>query len=334
MIKVDGSYGEGGGQILRTSIALSCITGEPVEIYNIRANRPKPGLAMQHLKGIECAKKLTNADVEGLRLGSTRVVFKPRSVRSGDFKIDIGTAGSISLILQTILLPSLIAEGEIFFEIRGGTDVKWSPSIDYLRNVTFKTLKEIGANIDIELIKRGYYPKGGGIVNVFVHPSKLKGKEFEEIRCSIEGISHCQNLPKHVAERQANSALSVLNSSGFSADIKIEVCEGFSTGSGITLWCGYKGGVALGEKGKRAEEVGEECARNLIRELRCDGIFDRYLADQIMVFASVAKGITRYTTTEVTLHQTSNAYVIQKFLGDIIKIDGKKIEIKGKGILS
>ena len=127
MIKIDGSYGEGGGQILRTAIALSCVTQKPVEVYNIRANRPKPGLAMQHLKGIEVAKMITNAEVEGLKLGSTRVVFKPRSLKGGSFKIDIGTAGSVTLILQTVLLPSLYAERPSVFEIRGGTDVSGLP---------------------------------------------------------------------------------------------------------------------------------------------------------------------------------------------------------------
>ncbi len=332
MIKIDGSYGEGGGQILRTAIALSCVTQKPVEVYNIRANRPKPGLAMQHLKGIEAAKLITNADVEGLRLGSTKVVFKPRSLKGGNFRIDIGTAGSVTLILQTILLPSLYAEKPSTFEIRGGTDVKWSPSVDYVRFVTFKALRDLNANIELDLIARGYYPEGGGKVIVRVEPSKLLGKEFNILECDvIEGISHCQNLPNHVAERQKRSAMDVLESKGYSVDVNVEVRKGISTGSGITLWCGYKGSVALGEKGKRAEIVGKECAEELIKELESDGIFDKHLADQIMSFSSVAKGKTVYTTTEVTKHQISNAYVINKFF-DNVKIDGKVIEIEGANL--
>ncbi len=334
MIKIDGSYGEGGGQILRTAISLACITGKEVEIYNIRANRPKPGLAMQHLKGIEAAKLITNAEVEGLKLGSTRVVFRPRSLRGGNFKIDIGTAGSVTLILQTILLPLLASEKESVVEIRGGTDVKWSPPVDYVKNITLKALAELGAEVNLELITRGYYPKGGGKVKVCTDPSKLKGVEFKRKDCDvIKGSSHCQNLPRDVAERQAKSARKILELEGYRADIDIEVSKGVSTGSGITLWCGYKGGSALGEKGKRAEKVGEECANNILTELKSDAVFDRHLADQIMPFAAVAKGETTYTTSEITLHQKSNAYVINSFLGDVVKFDGNLVRIRGVGIL-
>ncbi|RLI80062.1 RNA 3'-phosphate cyclase [Archaeoglobales archaeon] len=335
MIKIDGSFGEGGGQILRTAISLSCITLKPVEIYNIRANRPKPGLAAQHLKGVEAAKLISNAEVEGLRLGSTRVVFKPKNLKGGSFRIDIGTAGSVTLILQTVLLPSLIAEKITFFEIRSGTDVKWSPPVDYVKNVTFKALKELNAEIRLEVVKRGYYPKGGGLVKVEVNSSKLRGVEFELFKEKIRGISHCLNLPKHVVERQAKAAAEYLKYKGYDVEIEMEMNKGFSTGSGITLWSGYKGGSGLGEKGKRAEIVGREAAIEIVKELEFDACFDRHLADQIMPFAVVAKGITTYTTSEITKHLISNAYVIEKFLGDVVEVDEKKrkIRIKGVGII-
>ncbi len=334
MIRIDGSYGEGGGQILRTSIALSCVTGEEVEVFNIRANRPKPGLAMQHLKGIEAAKLISEAEVEGLKLGSTRIVFKPKRLRGGKFKIDIGTAGSVTLILQTILLPLLASEKESLIEIRGGTDVKWSPPVDYVKNVTFKALKELGVDAKLELVSRGYYPKGGGVVRVYVSPSKLGGKVFEREDCDVvRGISHCQNLPKNVAERQAKSARKILELEGFGTEIELEVRKGISTGSGITLWCGYKGGSSLGEKGKRAERVGEECAQEILKELKSDASFDRHLADQIMPFSAVASGETFYTTSEVTLHQKSNAYVINEFLGDVVSFEGNGVRIRGVGLL-
>ena len=334
MIRIDGSYGEGGGQILRTAIALSCVTGKAVEVYNIRANRPKPGLAMQHLKGIEAAKLISEAEVEGLKLGSTRIVFKPKRLRGGNFKIDIGTAGSVTLILQTILLPLLASERDSMVEIKGGTDVKWSPPVDYVSNVTFKALRELGAEVDLELMARGYYPKGGGKVKVIIAPSKLKGRVFENSCDSIEGVSHCQNLPRNVAERQAKSAKKLLELEGYEVEIDVEVRKGISTGSGITLWCGYKGANSLGEKGKRAEKVGEECAIRMLEELKSDAVFDRHLADQVMPFSAVASGRTIYTTSEVTLHQKSNAYVINEFLGDVVSFDGNEVRIEGKGILS
>lgn len=333
MIKIDGSYGEGGGQILRTAISLSCITGEPVEINKIRAYRPKPGLAMQHLKGIEAAKIITDAEVEGLQLSSTRVVFKPQEVKGGNYTIDIQTAGSVTLILQSILLPALTTG--ISLNIRGGTDVNWSPPIDYIRNVTLKALEEMGANISTELVARGYYPKGGGQIKVTTSSSKLKGFNFEQRECSIRGISHSSNLPPHVTQRQASVAQKTLQSKGYTARIDTQVERYFSTGTGITLWCGYKGGSALGEKGKKAEKVGEEAANNLLGELESEGCFDQFLADQLMPFAALASGETFYTTSKVTMHQISNSYVIKEFFGSIISIDeGKKeISIKGVGIL-
>ncbi|MEM4496557.1 MAG: RNA 3'-terminal phosphate cyclase [Archaeoglobaceae archaeon] len=332
MIRIDGSYGEGGGQILRTAVALSCVTGKEVEIYNIRANRPNPGLAAQHLKGIETAKLISNAEVEGLKLGSTRVIFRPKTLKGGTFKIDIGTAGSVTLVLQTILPPSIVAEKESTFEITGGTDVAWSPPIDYFRFVTLKALKELGAEMNIVLIKRGYYPKGGGKIEVHVKPSKLTGKEFlKKMDEKIFGISHCQNLPINVAERQAKAAKDWLRKMGLAADIKVERSEGISTGSGITIWSSYKGGSALGEKGKRAEIVGEEAAKEFYREFTSDSVMDSKLADQIMVFAVLANSETRYTTSEITLHQKSNAYVINTFFNDAISINEQKKEIHIRG---
>ncbi len=335
VVKIDGSYGEGGGQILRTSIALSCVTMQPVEIVNIRANRPKPGLSAQHLKGIEAAKIITDAEVEGLKLRSTRVLFKPRKLKPGNFKIDIGTAGSISLILQTILLPLMYSGGYSSVEIIGGTDVSWSPPIDYIRFVTFEALKKLNGNAEIELISRGYYPKGGGRIKLHVNTSKLIGTKFERIECEvIRGISHCSNLPSHVAKRQAEAAKAIIEKNGYKSEIQTEVRREISTGSGITLWCGYKGGNSLGEKGKKAEIVGEEAAKMLIERLKSQASFDEHLADQIMIFAAVAKGKTEYTTTEVTLHQKSNAYVINSFLGECVKIDGgtKTILIDGRNL--
>jgi RNA 3'-terminal phosphate cyclase (ATP) len=337
MIRIDGSHGEGGGQILRTAIALSCITGEAVEVYNIRANRPKPGLAAQHLKGIEAAKIISNAEVEGLKIGSTRIVFQPRALKGGEFKINIGTAGSVTLILQTILLPSLAAERESIFEITGGTDVNWSPPVDYAKNITLRALKEMGAQVEMELIARGYYPKGGGRVTVRVSPSKLEGRIFERIEESVGGISHCSNLPAHIAKRQAESAMNLIKDHGYDVHIDTEVRNDFSTGSGITLWSGYKGGSALGERGKRAEVVGEEAARILLEELESHAAFDYHLADQIIPFAAVARGKTAYTTSKVTMHQKSNAYVIQQFLGDVTKIikinEHSQISINGKSLI-
>ncbi|MBE8538788.1 RNA 3'-terminal phosphate cyclase [Geoglobus acetivorans] len=330
MIRIDGSYGEGGGQILRSSIALSCITGEDVEIYNIRASRPKPGLAAQHLKGIETAKMLCNGRVEGLRVGSTRVVFRPGKIRVRDLKVDIGTAGSITLLLQTIMPPLLHAGRECRIEITGGTDVKWSPSVDYFVFVLGDVLKEMGAEFEIELIRRGYYPKGGGKIIVKIFSGELKGIKFRRAECStVRGISHCSNLPEHVAERQAKSAEEVLREHGVLSEIKTEVRRGVSTGSGITLFCKYKGSVSYGEKGKPAERVGGEAALEILREIGSQGAFDRHLADQVMIPGVIARGVTEYSSTEITKHILSNAYVINSFIDGSVEIRDDIIRISG-----
>ena len=332
MLQIDGDYEEGGGQILRSSLALSAITGKPFVIKNIRRKRPKPGLAPQHLNAVNAVAKMTSAKVRGARIGSTEMYFEPGHIKGGKYKIDIGTAGSVGLILQAVLPPALFSDRECEFEIIGGTDVRWSPTADYIMNITLRALREMGGKVEMEIIKRGYYPKGGGRIRVRTETSDLKGREFERIEEKIRGVSHCSNLPGHVAERQAREAERILISAGYSAEIDIVTENGISTGSGITLWCGWKGGSSLGERGKRAEIVGREAADELISELRVESAFDRHLADQMMVFGAVAGGSTRYTTSEITSHCRSNAYVIEKFLGDIISFSRNTIEITGTGL--
>jgi len=340
VVKIDGSYGEGGGQILRTAVALSCITGIPVEVVNIRANRPRPGLAMQHMKGIEAAKLLSSAEVEGLKKGSTRILFKPGRVRGGKLRVDIGTAGSISLVLQVLIPVAMSAEKETELTITGGTDVKWSPPVDYLKHVTLKAVERMGGVSELRVLERGYYPEGGGKVFARIEPSKLSAVVFEEVEkgeVEVRGISHCSNLPRHVAERQARSAVSVLSKYVKKVgDVEVEVRRGRSTGSGITLWCNAPiGGSALGEKGKRAEIVGEEAAKALLRGLEAKAGVDEWAGDQLMVFAALARGVTRYRVSRVTKHQISNAYVINCFFEDCVSIDERErvVEVRGSGIL-
>jgi len=338
-VRIDGSFGEGGGQILRTAIALSCITGIPIEVYNIRANRPRPGLGMQHLKGVEAAKILSNAEVKGLKIGSTKVFFAPRDIRGGDYRIDIKTAGSISLVLHVLIPVGMAAESPVTLRVTGGTDVKWSPPVDYLKNVTLRGVESMGGTVDLRLVQRGYYPQGGGIVTVRVEPSKLRGVSFkaEKVR-EIKGVSHCSNLPKHVAERQAVSAKNRLKElQEVSVNIDLEICKSVSTGSGITLWCDnvLAGGSSLGEKGKRAEVVGKEAADQILYSVRSGAALDEWIGDQIMVFATLAKGKTAYIVSKVTKHQISNAYVINCFFDGCVTVDerSKKIEIRGLDLL-
>jgi RNA 3'-terminal phosphate cyclase (ATP) len=319
MLQIDGSVGEGGGQIIRTAIALAAITGKEVEITNIRANRPKPGLAAQHLHAVKAVERLSRGETEGLALRSTHLIFTPGELRGFEGDIDIGTAGSITLLLQCLIPVALFADRETSVKITGGTDVNWSPPIDFYTQVFLPALKEIGCDINVDLKRRGYYPKGDGLVDVHVTPSeRLKGFAVPkpEHTSVIEGISHSSGLPAHVAERQANAANRSLKEAGYDTKIKTEIEERTkrTTGSGITLWCGYKSGSALGERGKRAEIVGEEAARNIITELESAATVDVHLADQLVPYIALADGKSVLKVREMTKHLETNIYITQQFL--------------------
>ena len=334
MIVIDGSYGEGGGQILRTSVALSVITGKPVKIVKIRANRPNPGLRPQHLHGILALKELSNAKVKGAQVGSTVLEFIPGKAEPKHIRVPIKTAGSITLVLQA-LLPAMAFTGGSF-EITGGTDVPWSPPVDYLKNVTLFALEKMGLKVELELKRRGHYPKGGGLVTGRVEPwGEMKPLEATELG-KIErfgGISHAANLPAHVAERQAKAAKERLEELyNVPVEIETEVSRSLGPGSGIVVWAGTDslrlGGDALGKRGKLAEVVGREAADELIEALTPGKAADRFLGDQLIPFLAFAGG--EIGVTEITSHLVTNVWVVEQFLGGVFEVEG---EIGGPGIV-
>jgi len=321
-MKIDGSYGEGGGQILRTAVALSAVTGTPIEIENIRKGRPKQGLSAQHVKAVEGLARICQGQVTGCHLKSTRLGFIPGKIQGGNYDMDIGTAGSISLFLQCLMPALMHAPGTVRIKITGGTDVQWSPSIDYLRFVTLEALRKMGYDCDIKLITRGYYPRGGGCVEATINMSSLNHADFEGNKCShIDGISHSSGLPAHVAQRQAASAGKVLHEHGYESRILTEVNDHPSIGSGITLWCGAAGGIALGKPGLKAEKVGEIAADTIIDELRSGAGVDEFLADQLIPYMALAKGGS-FTTRMISLHTKTNIWVTEQFLPVKFKIEG------------
>ncbi len=338
MITIDGSYGEGGGQILRTSVALSAVTGEGFRIVNIRANREKPGIMPQHLNAIDSVARLCNAEVEGLSVGSRELEFRPKKIRGGVFNLDIGTAGSVTLVLQALMIPSVYADGEVRITITGGTDVRWSPPIDYLRYVTLPVLERFGYNASIQLIKRGYYPAGGGQVKAVINPAggldRIELTSRGKLK-AVKGISHCHPDLEgaQVAGRQAKSARHILynkfSNIGFKGDIDIrqEHCSALSYGSGITLWAETEnsllGADSLGERGRKSEVVGGEAAENLIREWDLEAPVDRHMADQIIPYLALAGGIVN--AGEITGHAKTNVDVVNEF-GFDVKIRGNTIK--------
>ncbi|MBI2084440.1 MAG: RNA 3'-terminal phosphate cyclase [Candidatus Aenigmarchaeota archaeon] len=337
MIAIDGSIGY--GQVLRTSIALSSLTLKPVKIINIRKNRPNPGLQAQHLTGVKIAGEFTNAEIKGLNLHSTEVEFSPKSHSVKGREIDIGTAGSIGLLLQT-LAPLLVFAGkEVALEIKGGTAGLGAPTIQYMRHVTFPVLEKIGVPLpEMEVAKEGFYPKGQGEVKVTFKPvEKLQGVKLTERGGinSIEGVSIVGSLPEDIARRQANSAKSVLIQNNF-PDAKMEkkIADTASPGTSVTLWanCGNTiiGDDVIGERWKPAEKVGAEAARGLIDSLNADCALDKHMADQIIPFLALAKGISAVKVEEITEHCRTNMAVTEQFLGvkfevgedRIISVDG------------
>jgi len=313
-MKLDGSYGEGGGQILRTAVALSAVTGEPVEINNIRKMRPKPGLSAQHVKAIEGAAALCDGKVSGCALNSTSLTFTPGKIKGGIYDIDIGTAGSITLLLHCLMPIALHSPGKVKFKISGGTDVSWSPTIDYMRFITLAAFSRMGYDCILRLVSRGYYPRGGGCIEATITPAKLERTEFENNACDfVQGISHSSHLPVHVAQRQASSAQNLLQQEGYDSRITIETGNILSTGSGLTLWCGCAGGSALGKPGLPAEKVGNLAAKAILSELKSRAGVDVYLADQLIPYMALAGGGS-FTTRSISLHTRTNIWVTEQFL--------------------
>ncbi|GAB6136182.1 RNA 3'-terminal phosphate cyclase [Thermococcus prieurii] len=326
-VEIDGSYGEGGGQILRTAVALSVITGKPVRIHRIRANRPNPGLRPQHLHGILALKELSNARVKGAKVGSTVLEFVPGRAEPKHIKVPIKTAGSITLVLQALLPAMAFVRGS--FEVTGGTDVPWSPPVDYLRNITLFALEKMGLRAEIELKRRGHYPKGGGLVlgrvERWEERKPLVALEWRKIE-RFAGISHATNLPAHVAERQAKSAEEKLRSLySVPVEIEREVSRSLGPGSGIVVWAETDSlrlaGDALGKRGKPAEVVGREAAEELIEQLTPRKAVDRFLGDQLIPFLAFAGG--EIGVAEITNHLVTNVWVVERFLGKTFEVEGE-----------
>ncbi len=317
MIEIDGSYGEGGGQILRSAVAVSAITGTGVKVNNIRKNRPKPGLSIQHIKSIELVGNMSGATVEGLTPGSTSITFIPSGVKGGKYFLDIGTAGSISLVLQSAIPVAAFAPSPVSIEVVGGTDVRWSPTIDYFKNVTLSSLGMFGFKGHVKLLSRGYFPVGGGRVVMDTEPSTLHGATIDGHSIGrVRGISATSNLPPHVAKRQAESATKYLKSVGLDSDpVALDVRNDLSTGSSITLYGGFHGGSALGERGLPAEKVGIEAAINLANCIESGAAVDPFLCDQLITFMALAKGPSCITTSSVTSHAVTNMWIMEKMTG-------------------
>ncbi len=341
MVVIDGSYEEGGGQILRNSLALSALTGRPFRLERIRSRRPQPGLKAQHLAAVQLLARMTTAEVEGDHLHSTELSFSPQSLQPGHYSIDVGTAGSVTLLLQAALLPALFAGGKVELELVGGTDVRWAPPANYLSAVLLPFFRKLGTIWD-EVGPRGFFPKGKGrfscsVQGLFTNWQKLALPSLEWVdpikpsRVRVHSLCSHQLRKRKVAERQANSVLEPL--SDLSPQVVTEVAKSLSLGSSITVWAEAEGddwpwrlgADQLGEKGLPAEKVGLKAARLFRSRLEHPHPIEEHLADNLVPILALVGG--RLNCQEVTPHTRANCYVSEKFLGRRVEIRGSQLVV-------
>ncbi|RLG54971.1 MAG: RNA 3'-phosphate cyclase [Thermoproteota archaeon] len=336
LVEIDGSIYEGGGAIFRNSLALSAATQRPVKVFRIRAKRSKPGLRPQHLMVAKALTRMTLGKATGLAIGSQEVIFYPQRVLGGSYVLDIGTAGSITLLLQAILPAAVFASSKVKLKVIGGTDVPMAPPVDYFHHVFLPALRDMGVIVHLKLLRRGHYPKGGGICEVEVDPVNVLAPILRLERGEItrvSGVAHAVRLPKHVVERIASSAEDALRRHGIEGvEIKRDYRPNrghLGPGAGIVLWAiddlgNVLGADALGKRGKPSEQVGREAAEKLIKEIQSGCPVDRHLGDMLIPYMAMASGRSEIRVSCLTLHTLSNIAVAEKILGVSFSVSGRE----------
>lgn len=321
ILKIDGRHGEGGGQILRTSMSLAAIVGQSICMTNIRSKRATGGLQPQHLAACRAVAEVSQGSLSGAEKDSQALVFHPKKIAGGHYSFDIGTAGTTILVAQTIIPILLHAAEPSIVHIRGGTHLPHSPSYDYFDNVFLPAIRRFGANLEAKMLQPGYYPAGGGSIEISIKPSQLTGNMHWEQNDLSHAIIRLSKLPKerHIGRREAE----VLSQHAVK-DISIIDEQAISPANALTLWCGFRGACHLGERGKLAEKVAEELWMAFQSE---NAQVDCHLADQLLLYACLAQGPTTYTTSLLTSHLETNADIIRRFLDRQLTLSGSYIQI-------
>ncbi len=322
IVRIDGTVGEGGGQVLRTSLTLSLVTGRPLQITSIRAKRDRPGLLRQHLTAVQAAAAISSADVEGDHLGSTSLWFRPGPVRPGDYTFQVGTAGSACLVAQTVLLPLALAGGPSSLAVEGGTHNRMAPPFDAIRDAWLPHVRAMGFGIDARIVRHGFYPVGGGDIRFTIRPAKTFVPLSLERRGEISGRC-AQAILSRIAPSVGKRELDVVVRRTSLTKAQCEVVEADARGpgnalvvkfdfeSGSEVFCGF------GELGKRAEAVASDAVDEMQEWFGADVPVGVHLADQLLLPMALAAGGV-FRTQPVSLHTTTNAAVIAAFLGDVM----------------
>jgi RNA 3'-terminal phosphate cyclase (ATP) len=332
LIDIDGSYGEGGGQILRTALALSAILMKPFSIHHIRSKRKNPGLQAQHLEAVEALAQITKAQTEGVKFGSQKITFFPQKILPGNYQFEVKTAGSTLLLFQAIFFPLSMTHRPSSVILVGGTHVPWSPPFQYLSEVFLPTLEPMGISVNAAIEKWGFYPRGGGKIQLNIYPvHELKPIHLTDRGSMkrIRGLSALSNLPRHVAERQKDQAMKRIQKE-LKMDAEINIlydAPSNGPGSFLFLLAEYEKTIAgfssLGQRGKSAEKVADETVDDLKDYVSSEGCIDPHLADQLVPFMALTKGNSSFTTTRMTNHLLTNLWITGHFLQGKVEKQGE-----------
>ena len=343
MIEIDGSTHSGSGTLLRYSIALASLVSEPVHLIRVRARRDKPGLRPQHLEALRACSSMASGRLEGDEIGSQEITYYPgKGLKGGDYHWDIGTAGSTTMLAFTVIPPALFADGSCRFSIVGGLFQDFAPSAFHMQKVLFPLVRRMGARVSLEIARPGYVPQGGGHLVVSVEPLE---KPLEGLRMvepggveRVRGLSLASHLKtEEVGERMARQCRALLEQYGYSSEIEV-LHDGSAPqkGAALLLWAETTGGSLLGadqagKRGRRSERIAEFVVDSLMEDLRSGATTDRHLADQLILFAALARGRTEYLVPKVSDHVLSNLWLVNKILGARTKIEGNLVRIEGIG---
>lgn len=334
-VQIDGSFGEGGGQILRTSLAMAALLGCEVEITNIRRGRKTPGLQPQHLTAVRAIREITQGKTLGEELGGEFLIFTPGAITNGTYEFDVSkvkaSAGSVSLIFQTVLPALLFAPGPTRLLLKGGTHVPWSPPTTYLERVFLPLLQRMNGRASLRTVKWGWYPRGGGVAEAEIEPTDSLAAITLTERGSlvrIEGRAVVSRLPLSVAERECRRFLQRLARYDLAAEIELTQAPAFGSGTCLEIFPVYEnlvvGFISLGEIGKRAEVVADEAFDGFFAHHRTGAAVDKHVADQLVLYMALAEGTSTLTVSEVSDHLLTNIWVIEHFLPVKFEVKGEK----------